>query len=374
MLTESLVVLLLFAILITLMKSFFMLPGEAVMSFLNLCECFSCNELWVKEFNSPDTKLKENIPIVDNNYVFELNVLNEVLLSLTSKEHDCLYLTGPSGCGKTSLVQQIAARLGWGVEQLTLCGKSDIDDLIGHSSLRRGHLCFEYGPLVRALRFGEILLLNEIDLMPPADLAVLNDVLEGRPLTVSANLGEVIKPHRDFRVVATANSKGSGDRRGFYNGVRLQNQAFLDRWRFIEMTYPSVRAESVILKKCCTNLPEETLNRLLKLAVELRRDSNEEEITSVTSLSAPFSTRSLIRVASIFEQCSDFVEPSRIIDMGFGSRLPAVEREYVKRLCADIFGNEAFQEKCAAQEKTQTESVADKGRIKKSVRRSTKKK
>ncbi len=337
------------------------------MSFLNLCECFSCNELWVKEFNSPETKLKENIPAVDNNYVFELNVLNEVLLALTSKEHDCLYLSGPSGCGKTSLVQQVAARLGWGVEQLTFCGKSDIDALIGHSSLRRGNLCFEYGPLVRAMRYGEILLLNEIDLMPPADLAVLNDVLEGRPLTVSANLGEVIKPHPDFRVVATANSKGSGDRRGFYNGVRLQNQAFLDRWRFIEMTYPSARAESVILQKYCSKLSDESLRRLLKLALELRRGSSEEDIVSVTSLSAPFSTRSLIRVASIFEQCSDFVSPAKIIDMGFGSRLPAVDREYVKRLGADIFGNE--QENSAAEEKTEEEAAAESESGKKSSRR-----
>lgn len=345
------------------------------MSFLNLCECFSCNELWVKEFTPPDTRLKDNIPEVDSNYVFELNVLNEVLFCLIAADHDCLYLTGPSGCGKTSLVQQIAARLGWGLEQITFSGKTDIDDLIGHSSLRRGNLCFEYGPLVRAMKYGEILLLNEIDLMPPSDLAILNDVLEGRPLTISANFGEIVKPHPDFRVVATANSKGGGDRRGFYNGVRLQNQAFLDRWRFIELTYPSVKAEEVILRKCCKDLATDTLERLLKLAVELRRENSEEEQVPMTSLSAPFSTRSLLRVASIFEKCCSHLSPARIVDMGFGSRLPKVEREYVKRLCDDIFGHDKEKEKISSREKTDsTDSFAGPVEKKTVRRRSVKKK
>ncbi len=47
---------------------------------------------------------------------------------------------------------------------------------------------FVYGALATAMREGHVLLINEIDLMNPAELSGLNDVLEGRPLVISANV------------------------------------------------------------------------------------------------------------------------------------------------------------------------------------------
>ncbi|MDV5469036.1 AAA family ATPase [Klebsiella pneumoniae] len=73
------------------------------------------------------------------------------------------------------------------------------------------------------MREGHLLLINEVDLADPAELAGLNDVLEGRPLVIAQNGGEIIKPHPMFRVVVTGNSTGSGDASGLYQGVMMQN-------------------------------------------------------------------------------------------------------------------------------------------------------
>ena len=107
--------------------------------------------------------------------------------------------------------------------------------------------------------YGEILILNEIDLVAPGDLAALNDVLEGKPLTIVGNSGEVIYPHKSFRVVATANTKGYGDSEGFYSGARILNQAFLDRFRFMVVDYPQANVEKIMLMHNFENLEEDYL-------------------------------------------------------------------------------------------------------------------
>jgi cobaltochelatase CobS len=340
-------------------------------SAVSLESIFRSQRLCVSSLDVPSGQDPSHIPAVDENYVFPLGLLNQMLLYLACPLHDCLYLSGPSGCGKTTMALQVAARLGWGVEQLTLCGKSESADLIGHATLRRGELVFEYGPLVRAMRRGEILILNEIDLMPPGDLAALNDVLEGKPLTITQNLGEVIAPAPGFRVIATANTKGMGDPLGFYSGARTLNQAFLDRWRFVELDYPDERTEKVILKQNCQSLDDGLISDLVRLAGELRHTSLASSAQG--TLSAPFSTRVLLRVASLKMVCPQ-LSVHKALETGFALRLPDSEREYVMRLCADIFGNDERADPGAMGKKAPGRLTGDEEEGKKTRRRRSAKK
>lgn len=309
------------------------------MGLVNLCNIFGNDKLVISEFDFSPVNYTQHVPNLDAEYVFELNSLNDLLLYLVHPFKDCLYISGPSGCGKTSLVLQVAARLNWPVEQITLSNKSESLELIGHSSLKNGELIYEYGPLTKAMMYGEILILNEIDLMSPGDLTVLNDVLEGKDLTIVSNQGEIIKPHPNFRVVATANSKGNGDTSGFYNGVRLLNQAFLDRFRFMEMSYPKSNVEKAMILSMFPSIDEALCVKLLKFAHDLRQVIEVGFENGVRQLSAPFSTRSLIKIAGIMSLDTD-LDIHKIIKMCFALRLPAVEYEYVMRLCNDIFGHE----------------------------------
>ncbi len=303
---------------------------------VDLTKLFSSGHLCIETFDAPAMRAKDDIPAIDKNYIFDLPLLNQVLLYLAYPQKDCLFLSGPAGCGKTSVALQVAARLGWGVQQLTLSARTEASDLIGHTTLSKGQLFYEYGPLVKAMKSGEILILNEIDLMPPGELSALNDVLEGRPLIIAQNCGECIKPDPFFRVIATANTKGMGDPLGFYSGTRQLNQAFLDRWRFVEVSYPKEHSEIAIVSKACPGLGSDFVRDLVRLATELRRTSCPEQ--GRASLSAPFSTRVLIRVAGMMSVCSK-LSVQKAVDTAFAARLPDSEREYVMRLCADIFGN-----------------------------------
>ncbi|HAU6440962.1 TPA: CbbQ/NirQ/NorQ/GpvN family protein, partial [Citrobacter freundii] len=128
------------------------------------------------------------IPATDTNYVFRKEFLREVLAYLKEPGGDALFVTGPTGSGKTSGITEIAGRLNWPVQQITADGRMELTDLIGHHALvaeKPGQppvMKFMYGPLAVAMREGHLLLINEVDLADPAELAGLNDVLEGRPL------------------------------------------------------------------------------------------------------------------------------------------------------------------------------------------------
>lgn len=353
---------------------------------------FKCSNLLLDKIDvcSFPKQLHHLIPRRNPYYIFNAEILSKVLLYLDKPCNDSLYITGPSGCGKTSLICQIASCLGWPIESITLSQKVEVNDLIGHNSIINGKLVFEYGPLARAMLFGEILLLNEIDLMLPGELAALNDVLERGALTIVANNGEVIYPHPFFRVVATANTRGNGDNSGFYNGTRLLNQAFLDRWRFLICDYQPISHERKMIEQAFPLLNPLFVDHMLCLTSEIRlmeyfgnyssemvlnfidndpailldehnsifsdgtlgsrlsrnnQSTNEADKDNVCfnqdrefrSLSAPFTSRSLLRICFLYYNY-ELLSVTDAIKIGFASRLPAEECVYVLQLASDIFG------------------------------------
>lgn len=215
-----------------------------------------------------------NVPLINHSYVFEPELLTNILMFLDNPGHDSLYLAGPSGCGKTSVVFEIAARLKWPLESITLSQRTEVADLIGRNVLRNGELTYEYGPLAKAMIYGEILLLNEIDLLSPGELSALNDVLEGKTLTVVGNGGEKLYLGEGFRIIATANTKGFGDDTGFYQGARSQNQAFLDRWHFIECNYSSNKQEFAMISAAFPSINQDFVKLLLRWANVIRYGSD----------------------------------------------------------------------------------------------------
>ena len=82
--------------------------------------------------------------------------------------------------------------------------------------MHEGSMSYEYGPLALAMRYGGICLVNELDMASPEVAAGLHGILDGSPLCIPENGGELIIPHPMFRFVATANTNGAGDDTGLY--------------------------------------------------------------------------------------------------------------------------------------------------------------
>lgn len=230
-------------------------------------------------------------PAIDHSYVFH-GSSRDIIVWFLGTGPDPLYLFGPLGAGKTSLIKQIAARINYPVLEVTGHGRLEFSDLVGHLSVREGGMVFEDGPLTLAMRHGALLLVNEIDLIQPEVAAGLNSILDGSPLCIPENGGELIVPHPMFRLAATANSNGGGDDTGLYQGVLRQNAAFLDRFILAEADYPDARVEKSLLMKRHPSLPEDIADRMVRFANEVRRLFTSD---GANAIELTFSTRSILR-------------------------------------------------------------------------------
>jgi cobaltochelatase CobS len=240
------------------------------------------------------------VPKLDKDFRFRPELLGDILAWLRVSEtlKDGLFLTGPTGSGKSSILTQIAARMNRPMQRVTAHSRMEMPELIGHHIVMDGDLMWQDGPLTIAMRHGHMFLLDEMDLLDPATAAGLNGILEGAPLMIPENGGEVVEPHEDFRFVATGNTNGGGDRTGLFQGTLQQNAAFMDRMWVVEVGYAVPEVEKEILSSVCPSVPDYVADTMIEIANEVRglfmgKDGNPGAI-EVT-----LSTRTLVRWATL---------------------------------------------------------------------------
>lgn len=237
------------------------------------------------------------VPKIDPDYVFQKEVLRDVLCWLEEPHGDGLYLSGPTGCGKSSLICQVAGRLNIPVQPVSAHSRLEIVELVGHLTLVNGTMSFADGPLATSMRHGQLLLIDELDLLEPATAVGLNSIVEGRPLLIPQT-GELIVPHEDFRIAATGNTAGAGDTTGLYQGTLRQNLAFMDRFRLVQVSYPEPAIEQSILSRTASVIDNGIREKMVAVANEIRRlfmgESNDAAAIEIT-----MSTRSLVRWAHL---------------------------------------------------------------------------
>lgn len=258
-----------------------------------------------------------------------------------------LYVTGPSGCGKTSAIKQIAARANWPVYEITAHGRLEMSDLIGHLSMMKdGSMAFQYGPLSLAMRDGGIFLLNEIDLLDPSIAVGLNSILDGSPLIIPENGGEIIHPHKRFRFIATANSNGGGDDTGTYTGVLVQNMALIDRFSVIRAGYLDKDTEVSIVAHHKGNIPDDVLENMVDLANAVRvANAGTGEGVPVAKT---FSTRTLVQWAEWTNAVSSTADPNGLsplrtgLDIALLNSCAVSDRVAILEMASRIFGDDVM--------------------------------
>lgn len=237
----------------------------------------------------------DHVPQINKAYFFPEHT-NDVILDMLEKRP--LLLTGHTGCGKTSLIEQIAARINQSMVRSNMNGQTTVGDFVGMWTVKGGETVWVDGVLPRAMKEGHWLVIDEIDCADAAILATLNAVLEKNGvLTLKEKGFEVVKPHENFRLFATANTVGCmAAFRSLYQGTNLMNEAFLDRFRVYHAAYLPEREEVKVLVASVKDLAPETATIMVKVANMVRDAFQKEEITCT------FSTRRLIDWAEMFKR------------------------------------------------------------------------
>jgi hypothetical protein len=117
-------------------------------------------------------------------------------------------LYGPPGTGKTSMVEAAFPDL------ITVTGDNDttVGDLLGeYTQNPDGTYSFVHGPIVRAMREGRALLIDDATLIDANVLAALYSCLDGRrEIVIKAHKGEVVTAAEGFYVIAGHNPGAHG--------------------------------------------------------------------------------------------------------------------------------------------------------------------
>lgn len=139
-----------------------------------------------------------------------------------------ILLQGPTSSGKTSLVRYLAAITGHDFVRINNHEHTDLQEYLGsYITDTTGKLVFNEGVLVKAVRNGHWIVLDELNLAPSDVLEALNRLLDDNRELFVPELQERIQAHPNFMLFATQNPPT------LYGGRKMLSRAF--RNRFVEI-------------------------------------------------------------------------------------------------------------------------------------------
>ena len=181
-------------------------------------------------------------------------------------------IQGPTSAGKTSAVEYVARRTGHRFVRINNHEHTDVQEYLGsYASNAEGQLVYTEGLLVTALRRGDWLVLDELNLAPTDVLEALNRLLDDNRELLVPETGEVIRPHPHFMLFATQNPPGA------YAGRKMLSRAF--RNRFVELHFDDVPQNELatILTRRCEIAPSYA-EKIVQVFTELQRRRQSERV------------------------------------------------------------------------------------------------
>ncbi|KAM7483877.1 hypothetical protein LguiB_008460 [Lonicera macranthoides] len=173
-------------------------------------------------------------------------------------------LQGPTSSGKTSLVQFLASITGHEFVRINNHEHTDLQEYLGsYITDASGKLVFYEGVLVKAVRNGYWIVLDELNLAPSDVLEALNRLLDDNRELFVPELRETIRAHPDFMLFATQNPPT------FYGGRKMLSRAF--RNRFVEIHVDEIPQDELntILEKRC-KIPGSYAGKMVEVMKELQ--------------------------------------------------------------------------------------------------------
>ena len=180
-------------------------------------------------------------------------------------------------------------------EYIQLHRDTTVASLTVAPSLERSALVYHDSPLVKAMKHGRCLVVDEADKAPAEVVVVLKGLLADGEMRLADGRRFVANrqpqpPHQlpihpDFRVIALANRPGFP-----FLGNDLFDELG-DVFRTFVVDNPDLDSELALLRAHAPDVPPRTLRRVARAFAELRSLSDRGELTY------PFSTREAVAVA-----------------------------------------------------------------------------
>ena len=237
-------------------------------------------------------------------------------------------IIGPKGTGKTSLVMEYAVQKSKKLESINFSLRTRESHLIGTKSLVEGNIGFDEGVLIKSMKEGSILYLDELNAAEADVLLRLDEALDDRrQIVLKESDGQVIKADDSWFTIATINPLT-------HVGTKELPPQLLSRFPVrIRLDYPPEDLEYKIIKKHVKNLHETEILQGIKLANTLRQASAVEELYYSPSI------RETIAYAKLLEGGSSAKEAAKIVFGNVYSQWGNVEFQKVNDIITSMFGS-----------------------------------
>jgi len=236
-------------------------------------------------------------------------------------------IIGPKGTGKTTLVREFAAKRGIKLESINFSLRTRESHLVGAKTMENGAIGFEEGILVKSMREGNMLYLDEINSAEADVLLRLDEALDDRrQIVLKESGGELIKATKGWFVVATINPLS-------HVGTKELPPQLLSRFPIrLRLDYPPEDIEFQIVKQYSSSHEKEILQGI-KLANILRQAAAVEELYYSPSL------RETIAFAKILDSGMKTRLAAEIVFANIYLQWGSIEFQKVNDIITSMFGS-----------------------------------
>lgn len=242
---------------------------------------------------------------------------------------------GPKGTGKTTLVREFACRLGRRngkdrmLESINFSLRTRESHLVGAKTLVGGDVTFDEGILVRSMRSGSMLYLDEINAAEADVLLRLDEALDDRRQIVlkESSSMEVVRADKDWFVIATINPLT-------HSGTKELPPQILSRFPVrIRLEYPPEDVELEIVRKYLGSADHaDDLAQAIRLANTLRQAAAVEELFYSPSLRETIAFGTLLDRGVPARKAADWIFGNVYAQWG------QIEHQKVNDIITSMFG------------------------------------